>query len=157
VPTGGRYMVVCKSPLTGGWADANSGGYFGPELKFAGWDAIFVSGTAPRPSYLLITNAGIEIKDAFHLWGKDTIETEDALIGEIGDPKVRVACIGPASEKLSLISGVCNDRGRYAGRSGVGTVMGSKRLKAVASSGKHSGALNRSMACRARPSVTGQP
>jgi len=136
VPTGSRYMVVCKSPLTGGWGDANSGGFFGPELKFAGWDAIFVSGVASKPSYLMITNAGIEIKDAAHLWGKDAIETEEALVAEIGDPKVRVACIGPASEKLSLISGICNDKGRYAGRSGVGAVMGSKRLKAVAVRGK---------------------
>ncbi len=136
VPTGSRYMVVCKSPLTGGWGDANSGGFFGPELKFAGWDAIFVSGVASKPSYLMITNAGIEIKDAAHLWGKDAIETEEALVEEIGDPKVRVACIGPASEKLSLISGICNDKGRYAGRSGVGAVMGSKRLKAVAVRGK---------------------
>jgi aldehyde:ferredoxin oxidoreductase len=132
VPTGGRYAVVCKSPLTGGWGDANSGGFFGPELKFAGWDALFISGVAPRPSYLMVTNTGIEIKDASHLWGKDAIETEEALTSEVGDSKVRVACIGPASEKLSLISGVCNDKGRYAGRSGVGAVMGSKRLKAIA-------------------------
>ena len=136
VPTGGRYAVVCKSPLTGGWGDANSGGFFGPELKFAGWDALFISGIAPKPSYLMVTNTGIEIKDASHLWGKDAIETEEALASEIGDPRVRVACIGPASEKLSLISGVCNDKGRYAGRSGVGAVMGSKRLKAVAVRGK---------------------
>ena len=136
VPTGSRYMAVCKSPLTGGWGDANSGGFFGPELKFAGWDAIFVSGIASKPSYLMVTDAGIEIRDASHLWGKDAVETEEALVGEIGDPKVRVACIGPASEKLSLISGICNDKGRYAGRSGVGAVMGSKRLKAVAVRGK---------------------
>ncbi len=141
VPTGSRYMVVCKSPLTGGWGDANSGGFFGPELKFAGWDAIFVSGIAPKPSYLMITNAGIEIRDASHLWGKDTIETEEALAKEIGDAKVRVACIGPASEKLSLISGICNDKGRYAGRSGVGAVMGSKKLKAVVARGKGKVAL----------------
>ncbi|MBL7126860.1 MAG: aldehyde ferredoxin oxidoreductase family protein [Dehalococcoidales bacterium] len=136
VPTGSRYMAVCKSPLTGGWGDANSGGFFGPELKFAGWDAIFVSGIASKPSYLMVTDAGIAIRDASHLWGKDAVETEEALVGEIGDPKVRVACIGPASEKLSLISGICNDKGRYAGRSGVGAVMGSKRLKAVAVRGK---------------------
>jgi aldehyde:ferredoxin oxidoreductase len=141
VPTGSRYMVVCKSPLTGGWGDANSGGYFGPELKFAGWDAIFVSGIAPKPSYLLVTDAGIEIKDASHLWGKNAIETEEALAKEIGDAKVRVACIGPASEKLSLISGICNDKGRYAGRSGVGAVMGSKKLKAVVARGKGKVAL----------------
>ncbi|MFC2036143.1 aldehyde ferredoxin oxidoreductase family protein [Chloroflexota bacterium] len=135
VPTGGRYMVVCKSPLTGCWGDANSGGYFGPELKFAGWDAIFVSGIAPKPSYLLVTNASIEIRDASHLWGKDTIETEETLFREIGDPKVRIASIGPAAEKLSLISGICNDGGRYAARAGVGAVMGSKLLKAIVARG----------------------
>jgi aldehyde:ferredoxin oxidoreductase len=136
VPTGGRYVVVCKSPLTGGWGDANSGGFFGPELKFAGWDALFISGIAPKPSYLMVTDAGIQIRDASHLWGKDAIETEEALASELGDPRLRVACIGPASEKLSLITGVCNDKGRYAGRSGVGAVMGSKRLKAIAVRGK---------------------
>lgn len=136
VPTGCRYMVVCKSPLTGGWGDANSGGYFGSELKAAAWDAIFVSGIAPSPKYLLVNNSGIELKDASHLWGKDTIETEDTLLEELGDSKIRVACIGPASEKLSLISGVVNDKGRVAARSGVGAVMGSKRLKAVAVRGK---------------------
>lgn len=136
VPTGSRYMVLCKSPLTGGWGDANSGGYFGSELKAAGWDAIFVSGIAPSPKYLLVTNGGIELKDASHLWGKDTIETEDMLSKEFGDSKIRVACIGPASERLSLISGIVNDKGRIAARSGVGAVMGSKRLKAVAVRGK---------------------
>lgn len=136
VPTGGRYMVVCKSPLTGGWADANSGGYFGNELKAAGWDAIFISGIAASPKYLVVTNEGLELKDASHLWGKDAIETEEALCQELGDPKVKVACIGPASEKLSLISGIVNDKGRIAARSGVGAVMGSKRLKAVTVRGK---------------------
>jgi len=136
VPTGGRYMVVCKSPLTGGWGDANSGGFLGSELKAAGWDAIFISGIAPSPKYLFVTNNGIELKDASHLWGKDTVETEDMLCGELGDSKIRVACIGPAAEKLSLISGIVNDKARIAARSGVGAVMGSKRLKAVAVRGK---------------------
>ncbi len=131
-PTGGRYMAVCKSPLTGGWGDANSGGYFGHALKQAGWDAVFVRGIAPAPSYLLITNDQIQVRDATHLWGKDTYETEDALRKELGKSRVRIACIGPASEKLSLISGIVNDKGRIAARSGVGAVMGSKRLKAVA-------------------------
>ena len=132
VPTGSRYTVVSKSPLTGGWGDANSGGYFGSELKAAGWDAIFASGIAPSPKYLFITNEKIELKDASHLWGKDTIETEDMLCEELSDPKIRVACIGPAAERLSLISGIVNDKGRVAARSGLGAVMGSKRLKAVA-------------------------
>jgi len=135
-PTGGRYMVVCKSPLTGGWGDANSGGYFGSELKSAGWDAIFVSGIAASPQYLLVSEQGLELRDASSLWGKDTVETEDILRQELGISKLRVACIGPASEKGSLISGIVNDKGRIAARSGVGAVMGSKRLKAVAVHGK---------------------
>jgi len=131
-PTGGRYMAVCKSPLTGGWGDANSGGYFGPGLKAAGYDAVFVSGIAPGPTYLLITDAGIRIRDAAHLWGLDIPATEAALAREIGISKIRTAAIGPAAEKLSLISGIVNDSGRAAARSGVGAVMGSKRLKVVA-------------------------
>ncbi len=131
-PSGGRYMVVCKSPLTGGWGDANSGGYFGSELKSAGWDAVFVTGISPAPRYLMVTDDRIELKDASHLWGRDTVETETAIQAAAGDKKIRVASIGPASEKLSLISGIVNDRGRIAARSGVGAVMGSKKLKAVA-------------------------
>jgi aldehyde:ferredoxin oxidoreductase len=131
-PTGGRYMACCKSPLTGGWGDANSGGYFGSELKAAGFDAIFVSGAAAAPRYLRVGDGRIEIRDAAHLWGLDTIATEQALQREAGDAKLRVAAIGPASERLSLISGIVNDRGRVAARSGVGAVMGSKRLKALA-------------------------
>ena len=131
-PTGGRYMACCKSPLTGGWGDANSGGYFGSELKAAGFDAIFVSGVAAAPRTLRVADGRIEIRDAAHLWGLDTIAAEEALQREAGDAKLRVASIGPASERLSLISGIVNDRGRVAARSGVGAVMGSKRLKAVA-------------------------
>ncbi len=131
-PTGGRYMAVCKSPLTGSWGDANSGGYFGSAMKSAGWDAIFVSGIASSPKYLVVTEERIEVKDASHLWGKDAIETEEMLSKGLVAPKIRVASIGQASEKLSLITGIVNDKGRIAARSGVGAVMGSKRLKAVA-------------------------
>jgi aldehyde:ferredoxin oxidoreductase len=131
-PTGGRYVAVCKSPLTGGWGDANSGGFFGSELKAAGWDAVFVSGSAPDPRYLMITDDRIELKDASHLWGQDTVETETTVQKQADDKKIRIACIGPASEKISLISGIVNDRGRIAARSGVGAVMGAKKLKAVA-------------------------
>ncbi|MGB5750389.1 MAG: aldehyde ferredoxin oxidoreductase family protein [Desulfobacterales bacterium] len=131
-PTGGRYMAVCKSPLTGGWGDANSGGYFGSELKAAGWDAIFVSGMASSPRYLMIADDRIELKDASHLWGRDIIDTEATLRTEANDKKFRMASIGPASEKISLISGIVNDGGRLAARSGVGAVMGAKKLKAVA-------------------------
>ena len=128
---GSRYVVMGKSPLTGTWGDANSGGEFGPYLKFAGYDALFFSGVSPKPVYLLIDEGKAELRDASHLWGKDTNETEDLLRSELGK-EVRVACIGPAGEKLSLISCVINDKGRAAGRSGLGAVMGSKKLKAVA-------------------------
>ena len=131
-PTGGRYMACGKSPLTGGWGDANSGGYFGSELKAAGFDAVFISGKAAAPQLLWITDGRVEIRDAAHLWGLDTIDAETSIQKELGDSKIRVAAIGPASERLSLISGIVNDRGRIAARSGMGAVMGSKKLKAVA-------------------------
>ena len=131
-PTGGRYMACGKSPLTGGWGDANSGGYFGSELKAAGFDAVFISGRAAAPQLLWITDGRVEIRDAAHLWGQDTIDAETSIQKERGDSKIRVAAIGPASERLSLISGIVNDRGRIAARSGMGAVMGSKKLKAVA-------------------------
>jgi aldehyde:ferredoxin oxidoreductase len=131
-PASGRYMAVCKSPLTGGWGDANSGGYFGSELKSAGWDAIFISGMAAAPKWVIINDGSIEIRDASHLWGKDTVETELSIQKELNESKMRVATIGPASERLSLITGIVNDRGRIAARSGVGAVMGAKKLKAVA-------------------------
>jgi aldehyde:ferredoxin oxidoreductase len=131
---GSRYTVVGKSPLTGGWGDANSGGDFGPFLKFAGYDALFFTGISEKPVYLFTNNDKAELKDAAHLWGKDCYETEDMLKSELGK-NVRVACIGPAGEKVALIAAVVNDRGRAAGRSGLGAVMGSKKLKAVAVKG----------------------
>jgi aldehyde:ferredoxin oxidoreductase len=127
----GRYTVVCKSPLTGGWNDANSGGYFGPELKKAGFDAVFIQGASKTPVYVWINDGKVGIKDAAHLWGKDVLETEEALKGELGENKLRAAMIGPAGEKLSLIAAVINDGHRAAGRGGCGAVMGSKKLKAV--------------------------
>lgn len=130
-PGSGRYMVVTKSPLTGAWAEANSGGFWGPELKQAGYDGVFISGASVKPVYLLISGGKVEIKDASHLWGLDTNRTDDTLQKELGKPQVRVACIGPAGEARSLISGIVNERGRIAARSGVGAVMGSKKLKAV--------------------------
>ena len=113
VPTGARYAAVAKSPLTGGWGDANSGGDFGPYLKFAGFDAVFFTGISPKPVYLLIDDGKAQLKDAGHLWGKDTYETEDVLMAEYGKQS-RVACIGPAGEKLSLIAGIMTDHGSAA-------------------------------------------
>jgi aldehyde:ferredoxin oxidoreductase len=129
-----RYAVVGKSPLTGGWGDANSGGNFGPYLKFAGYDAVFFTGIAEKPVYLFIDNGKAELRDAAHLWGKDTFQTEDILKAELGR-EVEVACIGPAGEKVARIAAVMNNKGRAAARSGLGAVMGSKRLKAIAVKG----------------------
>lgn len=131
---GSRYVMVGKSPLTGGWGDANSGGNVGPYLKFAGYDAVFFSGISDTPVYLYIEDGKAELKDASHLWGKDTFETQDILREEHGK-KLEVACIGPSGEKKSLIAAVMNNKGRAAGRSGLGAVMGSKNLKAVAING----------------------
>lgn len=132
----GRFMVVGKSPLTGGWGDANSGGFLSTEIKRAGYDAVFITGAAKKPVWVLVTDEGIEIRDAAFLWGKDGLETEDAIRQELGDKKVQVACIGPSGEKRSLISGIVHDGGRMAARSGLGAVMGGKNLKALAVRGK---------------------
>ncbi|TET16621.1 MAG: aldehyde ferredoxin oxidoreductase [Dehalococcoidia bacterium] len=132
--SGTRHTVVGKSPLTGGWGDANSGGDFGARLKFAGYDAVFFTGISEKPVYLLINNGKAELRDASHLWGKDTRQTDDILKSELGKD-VAVACIGQSGEKVSLISAVVN-KSRTAARSGLGAVMGSKRLKAVAVKGK---------------------
>jgi len=134
VPYSGRYQVVAKSPLTHCWGDACSGGDFGPKLKFAGFDAAFITGCSEKPVYLYIGNGQAEIRDASHLWGKDSFVTEDILKQELGN-KTELACIGQAGEKKSLIASVMNNKGRAAGRSGMGAVMGSKMLKAVVVSG----------------------
>ena len=132
VPGSGRYGVVTKSPLTGAWSESNAGGTFGPELKTAGYDAVFFSGISPKPVYLLIRDGKAELRDASRLWGKDTYETEECIQNETGDNKLKVACIGPAGEAKSLLAGIVNERGRIAARGGAGAVMGSKNLKAIA-------------------------
>ena len=131
----GRWMVAVKSPLTGGWGDANCGGNFSPAIKRCGFDGIFFTGVSEKPVYLHVRHDGARLCDATDLWGKDAVETEAALIQAPGN-RARVACIGPAGEKLSLISGICNDRGRIAARSGLGAVMGSKKFKAVVLTGR---------------------
>ncbi|MEE8420254.1 MAG: aldehyde ferredoxin oxidoreductase N-terminal domain-containing protein, partial [Dehalococcoidales bacterium] len=127
----GRFVVVAKSPLTGTWGDANCGGDFGPFLKFAGFDGVFFTGNSVGPVYLFIDNGKPELRDAADLWGKDCLETEDILKNAHGKD-TSVACIGPSGEKLSLIAAIMNEKGRAAGRSGLGAVMGAKKLKAVA-------------------------
>ena len=125
-----RYQAVAKSPKNNGWGDANCGGDFGPFLKHAGWDGLLLSGQAEKPVYLLIQDDQVEIKDAADLWGMLAIDVEMALKERHGK-KASVACIGPAGENLSYMAGICNERGRLAARSGLGAVMGSKKLKAI--------------------------
>jgi len=131
-PMATKFTVVTKSPLSSTWGDANSGGLFSAELRAAGFDGIFFTGTASRPVYCLINDGVVEIRNAAHLWGKNTRETVEALRRETGDTRLRIACIGPSGERRSLISSIITDDGRAAARSGVGAVMGSKLLKAVA-------------------------
>ena len=134
-PTGARYMVVTKSPLTGAVTCSNSGGFFPAEIKKAGFDMIVFTGCSPEPVYLLIDGDRIELQPAARLWGKTAYETDQILKKDY--PKCRVACIGPAGERLVLFASIMNDRDRAAGRSGVGAVMGSKKLKAVAVRGNN--------------------
>jgi aldehyde:ferredoxin oxidoreductase len=128
----GRNGVGALSPLTGGFGNAEAGGYWGAELKRAGWDAIVVKGKASGPVYVNINEGNVEIRDAAHLWGKTTGETEDLIREELGDPLSRTALIGPAGENMVRFACVVNDRSRFAGRTGIGAVMGSKNLKGVA-------------------------
>ena len=130
--TGGRYTVVTKGPLTGAIACSNSGGYFGAEMKFAGWDMVIFEGKSPKPVYLYLENDRAELRDAGHLWGKSCWETEETIKASHQDPLIRVSSIGAAGENLVLFACMVNDLHRAAGRSGVGAVMGSKNLKAVA-------------------------
>ncbi|HPK32712.1 MAG TPA: aldehyde ferredoxin oxidoreductase family protein [Ottowia sp.] len=130
--TGGRYTVITKGPLTGAIACSNSGGYWGAELKMAGWDMIVFEGKSPKPVYLYINDDTAELRDAAGIWGKSVWETEEALKKAHQDPLVRVSSIGKAGENQVLFAAVVNDLHRAAGRSGVGAVMGSKNLKAIA-------------------------
>ena len=130
--TGGRYSVITKGALTGAIACSNSGGYFGAELKFAGWDMVIFEGKSAKPVYLSIEDDKAELRDAAHLWGKTVWQTEEIIKKTHQDPQVRVSSIGRAGENGVLYACVVNDLHRAAGRSGVGTVMGSKNLKAVA-------------------------
>ena len=135
-PSVGRYNVVTKGPLTGAIAASNSGGSFGPEMKFAGYDMVIVEGKAKKPVYLWINDDQVEIRDAGKIWGKEVPDTTDLIRAETDDG-AKVACIGPAGEKQVLFACIMNEMHRAAGRSGVGAVMGSKNLKAVAVVGNH--------------------
>ncbi len=127
-----RYAVGAKSPLTGGFAETEAGGYWGPELKFAGFDAVVVRGRAERPVYLWIKDEAVEIRDAADLWGRDNWDTLELLKEQLGDKRIRVVSIGPAGERLVRYACVQNDLEHFNGRTGMGAVMGSKNLKAIA-------------------------
>lgn len=128
-PTGARYMVMTKSPLTGAITCSNSGGRFPTEFKKTGYDGVIFTGKSTEPVYLVMDPEGARLKSAAHLWGKTTHETTDLLKAD--HPDARVACIGPGGENKVLFASIMNDKDRAAGRSGVGAVMGAKNLKAV--------------------------
>lgn len=127
---GGRYTVVSKSPVTGGWNDANSGGYFAPALKKSGYDGVFIKGISDHPVYIYIEDGKAQILDASEVWGKTTLATEAWFREKHGDD-VKAALIGPGGERQSLIACIMNDEHRAAGRGGSGAVIGSKKLKAL--------------------------
>ena len=132
IPGSGRHSVGALSPMSGGIAESEAGGFWGAELKRAGWDGIVVHGASEKPVYLYINNDQVELRDASHLWGKITGEVEDTLKEETGESRLRVAQIGPAGENLVRFACVMNDGKEAAGRGGTGAVMGSKKLKAIA-------------------------
>ena len=128
----GRYCVCARSPLTGIWGEANSGGFFGPELRYAGYDGVLVTGKAEQPVWLSIIAGQASLNPAGDLWGRDIYDTQTHVREVLGDSKVRTACIGLAGENLVKLAGIANDHGRFAARTGMGAVMGSKNLKAIA-------------------------
>ena len=135
IPLGSRFEVSTIAPLTGLAMSANSGGFFGWKMKKAGFDAIIITGKAKNPVYLFLDNGKAELRDAAHLWGKTTGQTTDAIEDELKDPSIRVSCIGPSGEKLVMFACIINEKTRAVGRGGIGAVMGSKNLKAIAARG----------------------
>jgi aldehyde:ferredoxin oxidoreductase len=135
-PSSSRYCVTGISPLTGIWGESTSGGVFPVILRRCGYDAIIITGKAQEPTYLFINDTNVEFKSATGIWGKNTRETTELIRKELGDEKLRVACIGTAGENLVKYAGIINDEGRAAGRCGLGTIMGSKNLKALAVNGR---------------------
>ena len=136
-PAVGRFVICARSPATGIWGESNCGGFWGPELRMAGYDGLLVSGMADRPVYILIQDGKAEIRSAEAVWGLDTYETQEALKSQLGIPGLRIASIGPAGESQIHFALVLCDHGRVAGRTGMGAVMGSKKLKAVAVKGSN--------------------
>ncbi|HHY47861.1 MAG TPA: aldehyde ferredoxin oxidoreductase family protein [Firmicutes bacterium] len=136
VPGGSRYVVVTKSPLTGLFGDTDIGGSFGAQLKGTGFDAVVITGKAESPKYLWITDDGLEIRDAAHLWGLETAETERRIMAELGDPGARIAAVGPAGENRVLYASIESEMRFFGGRLGVGAVIAAKNIKAIAVRGR---------------------
>jgi aldehyde:ferredoxin oxidoreductase len=131
-PTTGRFVICGKGPATGLWAESNIGGFWGPELRKAGYDGLWITGKASEPVYLWLNGSRLEVRSAAHLWGQNTYETQDKVKEEVEEKSARVCVIGPAGEKQVLFASIMCDHGRMAGRTGMGAVMGSKNLKAIA-------------------------
>jgi aldehyde:ferredoxin oxidoreductase len=131
MPSAGRCSVSALSPLTRIWGESNTGGFFGPELRFAGYDGVIVTGRADRPVWLSVVEGQVELHDAAALWRSDSYEAQERVRKALGDPKARVACIGLAGENQVPMAAIMNDHGRAAGRTGMGAVMGAKNLKAI--------------------------
>jgi aldehyde:ferredoxin oxidoreductase len=136
MPSSGRTDVTALSPLSNLRAKSNFGGYWGPEAKYAGYDHIVIQGKAEKPSYIWINEDKVEIRDASHLWGKDTFETQKMIQQELGDPEIKVVCIGPAGENLVRFACLITEVAGAAARGGLGAVLGSKNIKAVAVRGR---------------------
>ena len=136
-PTTGRFVVCGKGPATGLWAESNIGGFWGPELRAAGYDGLWITGRAESPVYLWLNNDSFEIRESAHLWGQSTYTTQEKVKEEVGEKSARVCVIGPAGERGVLFASIMCDHGRMAGRTGLGAVMGSKNLKAIAVHGPH--------------------
>jgi len=132
VSTATRYVVSARSPLTGGYGESEAGGFWGPELKMAGFEAIIITGKAAEPAYLWIQDGQAELRSAKHLWGRTPVDVQNDIRAELGDDKVRVLQIGPAGENLVRYANITNDLRHFNGRNGMGAVMGSKNLRAVA-------------------------
>ncbi len=136
-PTTGRFVICGKGPATGLWAESNIGGFWGPELRAAGYDGLWITGKAPEPVYLWLNGNSLELRKAAHLWGDNTYTTQDKVKEEVGEKGTRVCVIGVAGEKQVLFASIMCDHGRMAGRTGMGAVMGSKNLKAIAVHGEN--------------------
>jgi len=132
MPSAGRCTVSARSPLTGFWGESNTGGFIGPEMRFAGFDGVLLNGKSEKPCWISIVDGETKFHDARKLWGQDSYQTQETIRELLGDSKVRVACIGMAGENLVKMAAIMNDHGRAAGRTGMGAVMGSKNLKAIA-------------------------